>query len=243
MNSTLKAHSARCAVVMITVVIMTTAAIRSLIPSVQAEDVVRSLTLSAPQEQEQTITPYIELIRQALAREGIKLNIVYLPGNRAFHDARAGIVDGELMRTEFLTHQYKELIPIKVNVGTVDYWVHVNAENACPTTKDELHKMTSVTLLGATVYAKIDELTIGKKHTINSPKAMLKVLHTKRADYFIAPDSAVELYAKGQGFSFKRCLNKPFISSKNYTFLNQRHAHLIPALERAYKEVFQHVNQ
>lgn len=201
-----------------------------------------SLTLAVPQEQHLSLNTFTDIVRAAFSLENIAINIVSVPGNRASHEASAGKIDGELARTEFLTRQYKELVPIKVSLRTTDYWVYVHAKNNCPESIEELLRMRSVSLLGAAIYTEIDSLTLGSKHTVSSPDAVLRVLQAKRADYIVAPELALKTYSNGQGYTFKQCFQKPFISTRIYTFLNKRHEHLVPALEQAYRKVLDKTN-
>lgn len=199
----------------------------------------QTLTLAMPEEQMAAISGHEDVIREAFTRAGLGLKIVTIPGNRATFESRAGIVDGEVARTEFLEVHYPELIPIKVNLRTAHYWVLVHRDNSCPATISDLYRLTSVSLLGAVVHNKIRELISGPNVTVRSPEAMLQVLHAKRGDYTIAPLRAAKTHGQEQEIFVKPCFDKPFLTTKLYTYLNKKHAHLIPELEAAYTQVIE----
>ncbi len=197
----------------------------------------QTITLGIAQEQHTELSRYNPIISEAFSRANIALKIVSMPGNRATHDANAGNIDGETVLTEFLNFRYTELVPIKVPLATVYHWVIVHGQRDCPASISDLYRLTSVSILGAVVHSKTREFIGGPNITVRSPMALLQVLHTERGDYTIVPLEAAKRHSNKHKIPIKPCFDRPFLISNLYTYLNKRHAHLIPKLEASYAQV------
>lgn len=182
-------------------------------------------------------TGFIDIVLgEALNRIGYKLDTRGLPNERSLINADRGIIDGESNRIAGLEKLYPNLIRVPEKI--MDWQFVAFSEQDIDTTQG-WNSLTPYVTSFITGW-KIFEINVPKKTTITQirhPEQLFILLNKKRID--------VALYELWQGLGLIRkfkyndikALSPPLAHKEMFTYLNKKHAHLVPKLAQSLKEM------
>lgn len=169
----------------------------------------------------------------------IDLELVRLPPTRAINAARSGITHGISIAINGLDDIYPELSPIPTALISDEVWIWVKAGTSCPKNIEDLPHLTTIKILGVILYENTKAIQASPSHQANSFPSALNMLKAGRADYLMFPERGM-MHLNQSLQAFTRCLDQPVTMLNLYTYLNKKHATLIPLLNPQYQKSVAH---
>ena len=215
---------------------------RAQTPSVEEENYIKTLSLSAPVEGI-NFTETINLVVQAYKNIGYRVKIVPMPAKRAIYEAVHGDwVDGTVGRAKIAGEVLNDYIPIPVPIGRLEVFAYYRQESSTKLANisswPELSPYKVVSLRGFL----ISSINLTKHKVdfqqVTYARQAFEMLMRKHVDLVVLPRQMAEQVLKGGEFDqVKRShtyLDQKFL----YHYLHQKHDALIPALTLHFSRLF-----
>lgn len=181
------------------------------------------------------------VLKEALSRIGYGLKVVVLPTERSLLMANTGHVDGELLRTRSIEHKYPELIRVKE--ALVDFEFVVFANRSAPSIDQnsgwDALKGKSV---GVVIGMKIIEQSIpeGADVTrVRNAAQLFGLVRNKRIQYAVFTRDLGESFIHDNAITGISASETVLSYVPAYTYLNKKHAQLVPKIEHSLKKMKQ----
>lgn len=169
----------------------------------------------------------------------LDIELVYMPGKRSSLMLESGEIDGESLRIREAYTNISNVVVVELPLAFIDYFVFTKKDIII---KDEssLAPYRLVFLRGYLIVENyIKDKQFKEIHRVSRVEQIFQMLDRDRADI------AIHSYQGGQTIlmseEFKnsgiKVVRPPIITLPLYLFLNEKHAPLIPHLERAIKKV------
>lgn len=183
----------------------------------------------------------IPKMEQAFRAAGLTVERINLPPKRSTLMAASGEIDGLFVRLQQYEDLYPTLTKVDVPVYTGLARIWVNATTECPESPSGLKDLSTVYVLGYSSYFHIAEIALSPKIQVANFTQAFRMLLAGRADFLVAYQAVAEYFQEKLNLSIKACFEEPLMRLDYYTFLHQKHRHLVPKLEREYRKVFTRV--
>lgn len=168
----------------------------------------------------------------------LDIELIYMPGKRSSLMLESGEIDGESLRIKEAYDNISNIVVVDVPLAFIDYFVFSKKDIII---KDET-SILPYRLVYLRGYIIVDNYIKDKKfkevYRVSRVEQIFQMLDRDRADI------AIHSYQGGKDIlseEFKnsgiKVLRPPIFSLPLYLFLNEKHAPLIPHLERAIKKV------
>ncbi|QEP42546.1 hypothetical protein D5085_04985 [Ectothiorhodospiraceae bacterium BW-2] len=177
-----------------------------------------------------------QVLTEALQPLGYRLKVVQSPPARALQNANQGIDDGDLLRIAGLEQSYPNLVQVPESLFDTDFVGYTLHGELSGEGWQRLKGLRVTYVVGWKIFEQqIDESM--RAEPVRSAPQMFKLLQAGVVD--------VALYEKWQGLYQARLSNldrlqvvePPFATVSQYSYLHQKHAHLIEPLARALREL------
>ena len=200
-----------------------------------------SLTLSSgdvyPPMQSENHTGFTNLVlKEAFNRIGYKVDFHTVPNERSLIRTNNGLSDGEIHRIAGLEKKYPNLIRVPEKLMNWKFVVFSKQDINTKQGWDSLKPYFTSFINGW----KIFEYNIPKEvkiTTVRNPEALFSLLNKDRTD--------IVLYELWQGLELIKKRNfknikvsyPPLANKEMFTYLHKRHAHIVPKLAQALKDM------
>ncbi|MBV1906499.1 MAG: transporter substrate-binding domain-containing protein [Pseudomonadales bacterium] len=179
-----------------------------------------------------------EILRSAFERIGYTLDVVTLPTERSLKMAENGMVDGELLRTQFIEKEYPALLRVPEHIMEYEFVVFFRKGTDIVNNWSALEGSS----VGVVIGMKFLEQMIPENAwpiAVKNHNILFQLLDNNRADYIV--------FARAIGLEYLRenNIHNVAVSDQNlaelpvYTYLNKRHTNLVPRLAQALQEIKQ----
>jgi polar amino acid transport system substrate-binding protein len=179
-----------------------------------------------------------QLVKLAFKRIGREAQIVPLPAERSLINANRGINDGDLLRVEGIEKAYPNLV--RVPVRLIDFeFVAFSKKTVPPISGWNDFKPYSVAIIRGWKILETNVLGTAGLTKVEDAEILFRFLESDRAD--------IAIYERLQGYHVIHKLGltdihvvePPIIIKPMFLYLHKKHRRLIPALEKALKQLIQ----
>jgi polar amino acid transport system substrate-binding protein len=179
-----------------------------------------------------------QLVITAFNRIGREAKIVPMPAERSLINANRGINDGDLLRVEGIEKLYTNLV--RVPVRLIDFEFVAFTKQALPpfsTWKDL--KPYSVAIIRGWKILETNVQGTACLTKVENADILFQLLESDRADIVIYERLQGYHVIRKLGISDIQVVEPPLITKPMFLYLHKKHRSLIPALEKALKELIE----
>jgi len=187
---------------------------------------------NAPPYTNDAHTGFIDVVAaEAFRRAGLRVELVRLPAERALLLANSGQIDGEIVRVGGLEAQYGNLLRVPEAIADVGF----SAFSRDPTIRADFEsfKRRPVGLIrGWKIY---EQAMAGSSQVVTAadPAQLFRLLELGRIDVALYERTLGVALAMSLGLSDVHRLEPVLAERDVYTYLNRKHAALVPGLAGA----------
>lgn len=180
-----------------------------------------------------------EIMQAVFDRAEISLSFNQLPGERSIAFVAQGVDDGDCCRIpKAIAKDYPEL----VRVPEVVYEAKFSAFAKLPHPKIESFESLKPYSVGTIAGWKVLVNNLKRiqpeiLHVMDDPAAMFNILAKDRIDIATFGYLSGLQIIINQGLSQVSAIEPPLVTAPLYLYLNEKHAHLVPQLDKAIKEL------
>ncbi len=170
----------------------------------------------------------MQVLEEAYAKLGIRIELVELPAERALYVSSSGKLDGEVFRIANLHSRYRDLVPVPTAINELEGVVFVKKIDFKVNGWDSLKPYKT----GGQVGVKFVERNTShmNPYMVGSNNQLFKMLDRERIDVAVAAYVNGIKAIKEQKLTSIRALKPPLETYPLYHYLHKKHAHLIDKL-------------
>jgi polar amino acid transport system substrate-binding protein len=176
------------------------------------------------------------IIRKALGRLGIPVQIEHLPSERAMINANEGIDDGVLVRVAGLEEIYPNLIRVPEQVTTFEFSAFTKTINP-PLRNWEDLKPYHVGIICGWKILEIKLTGVQSLTRVKDEVALFSLLAGDRVDFIVYDRMQGLALMEAQHLQNIRILEPPLAVKPMYLYLNKKHQDLVPQVGEALREM------
>ncbi|MEH6347348.1 MAG: transporter substrate-binding domain-containing protein [Bermanella sp.] len=177
----------------------------------------------------------IAIMRAAYQTIGISITIHHLPGARSIVEVNNGNMDGELFRVQGLEDKFKYLVPVKTAILNTHTSAFTFLKNTNIKNWQDLKPYSIAYVLGF----KLAELNTTQSKVIHTRDLnhAFRLLINKKVEFVIDSEFNGLQIIKNQKLANIYLISPPLETTQIFHYLNFKHAHLIPKLEKALNQL------
>lgn len=179
-----------------------------------------------------------EVLVEAFKRIGFKLEVAVFPTERSLKMAKAGLVDGEFMRTRAIEKEYPGLIRVPEPVVDIEFSVF----SKIPIDLTNGWLSLAGKSVGLVIGMKMIEKNMPKDAKVTGVKSMqqlFSMLNKGKIDYAVIPRGIGWDYLRDSGLSHILISNQALSSMPTFTYLHIKHVSLASKLAAAIRQMKQ----
>lgn len=204
-----------------------------LVSSLQAQQV--TLNISTFPSNGVLAKSAIAIMRAAYQSIGVSITIHHLPGARSIVEVNNGNMDGELFRVQGLEDKFKHLIPVKTAILNTYTSAFSLIKNSNIKTWQDLKPYSVAYVLGF----KLAELNTTQSKVIHTRDLnhAFRLLINKKVEFVIDSKLNGLQIIENQQLANIHLISPPLETTQIFHYLNSKHAHLIPKLEKSLNQL------
>lgn len=177
-------------------------------------------------------------VRQVYERAGIPVEFVPLPHNRSILSANEGLVAGDAGRVPSIEQKYPNLRRVDVAIMHLTGAAYVQRESPISEYSDALLEDNRVGIVLGVQWA-LKKMGTRKFDTVNDYPTLFSLLLHKRVDLVLATRTSAQAAMNDipQSAAHIRELKPAVFTAPIYHYVHSNYEHLIPALEKAAREL------
>ncbi|QGY39462.1 transporter substrate-binding domain-containing protein [Pseudodesulfovibrio cashew] len=176
------------------------------------------------------------LLEDAYGRIGVAVEFVYLPGLRDLDKTNHGELDGSGLRNPIVVEKYPNIIKVPVPLFTTSLVAVTIKGNKKIHDLEDLNGLLTGVLRGDLIAISIASGSNAHLHRIDYLTTGLKMLIEGRLDVLFAAKTML-LINMEQFPDTNFVVSKDLYEIQVYHVVNKKHAHLVPLLERSFREM------
>ena len=174
------------------------------------------------------------VVQEAFARAGHSIDLVNIPGERAFVMFKSGELDADVMRLADFRDSVADAVPVPVVLTKLNLLALVKSDSPY-TSKADLIGTRMASVRGIKVQAIIAQQMQAVVIELSNVEGSAQTIAAGRADFLpVTQEIANTLIASGLSV---RVIDDPLLQIPFYTWVTSANADLVPGLEAALKEL------
>lgn len=173
----------------------------------------------------------IAILTTAYEKLNISFESVPLPMGRGVMDANLGVTDGEVIRSEAIELTNPDLIRVNVPLLFVELMAFVCTPEVQVTDWESLVQYR-VGIRNGNLFCAQATAGFPKVTKLKTPDQLFDLLVTGRLDVVVVNPKEGPAYARKTQSQCIKGIQPPLSSFPLYHYLNRRHAHIVPQLEK-----------
>jgi len=182
----------------------------------------------------------VDEIKLALQDTGLELKFRSLPSPRLASEVSKGKIDIDIFRQEFAFENNDNIIPIPHPIDQRAFWLvtHPSKADLCKLEEKEYANYSVAGLQGVFFFSQFVYPKFKWSTTTNTFNQINNLITFDRVDFSVWERQLIKTSEQETGNPLMICGDKPFISFRFYSFIQAKHAALIPKIVAAYKVHF-----
>ena len=177
-----------------------------------------------------------KVLKEALSRIGYDLKVVVLPAERSLLMAKSGGVDGELLRTRGIEHDYPGLVRVAESLVDVEFVVFSFQSD------DQIKDWASLKnkTVGVITGMKIIEENIPEGSDVSrvrNANQLFSMVKNGRVEYGVFVRDIGESFLKDNGIEGIFASHSALSSVPTYIYLNKKYRDLAPKIAQSLREM------
>lgn len=178
------------------------------------------------------------LLREAYSRIGAEVEFRYLPMKRDLEEANRGLIDGSAFRSRIGLGAFPDLIPIPTPLASLSFVAFMTNPDIRVMSWSDLRGLRVGIMRGDMIGTIMTRNEGIKAHPVTSLAHGFRMLKADRLDVFVYEQIVGTLQAKALKMD-NVIASPPLYRGYTYHALNDRHADLVPQLEKALKDMIE----
>lgn len=180
----------------------------------------------------------LKVLEEAYESCGIKISRKDYPILRAVRSADMGIVDGEIFKVKNLEKQYPDLVMVPVPVNYIELMVMMK-KTSPPLQSWEKLKEQKIGIYRGVIFTRKMTAKSGckKVYEFETHEQIVKMIQLNRIDVGLFAKIAGKKIIKQLGATELTLTEPPLVQFPVYHYLNKKHAHLVPQIAKALKQM------
>lgn len=178
------------------------------------------------------------VVGEAFRRNGLALELVKLPAERALQNANNGIDDGDLSRIAGLEQHYPNLIRVPEKLFDMDFVVFTNSPKVTASDLETIARYNVGLIRGWKI---LETKTAGMPYVtaVRNAETLFNMLSKKRIEIALYSRWMGTALSKKLGIANVRVIDPPLASKEMFMYLNKKHKDLIPRLAESLRQIKQ----
>lgn len=179
-----------------------------------------------------------QVLQEAFDRIGVEVSFKVAPNQRSLTDTNNGVTDGQILRIKGMEANYPNLIPIPEKISTLKF-VAFSKESIDTTAGwESLKAYKTAYINGWKIFDyNVPESTDVTK--VHSPIDLFNLLDRDRTEVILYELWQGLALVKYMGISSIQPAYPPLAERDMFTYLHKKHAHLVPKLAQALRDMKQ----
>jgi polar amino acid transport system substrate-binding protein len=173
------------------------------------------------------------ILEEAYRRIGIKVEFIYYPSERALIESNLGNIDGEMYRINDIDKTYTNLIKVPTSYLSAVHYVYSTDPDIKVNGYKSLKSKTIAFRRGLKV---VEKNTVDfNRMQVSFPEQAFLMLENGRVDIVIEEELSSTSIIKENKLENIRRLSPAISEDKLFHYLNKKHKHLVPEIDRVLK--------
>lgn len=205
-------------------------------PGMAEETLVLNTAFTSPLSNAEQSGFVDQVVGEAVKRIGLRLEIEWLPAERALINANAGIDDGDLLRIAGLQETYPNLMQVPEKVIDLEFVAFSKNANFQVNDWTSLKPYSVAIITGWKILERNITEYAELTHVKNADQ-LFKILLNGRADVIVYSRWVGLGYIREHKIKYVKILEPPLKKKRLYVYLHKKHKELVPKLAAALKSM------